>query len=78
MECADLAAHLTEFLEGDLDDDMEAAALDHLASCEQCEVVLAQTRMVIDLSGRHGRAVLERSERDALLRRILDATRNSR
>ena len=59
MECADLAANLTEFLEGELDAEMEAAALEHLSSCEQCELVLAQTRTVVDLSGRHGRVVLE-------------------
>ena len=71
MDCAELAAHLVEFLEGELDPDSEAAALDHVASCEQCEIVLAQTRSVIDLTRRHGRVTLEPHERHQLLGRIM-------
>jgi anti-sigma factor RsiW len=71
MECAELAEHLTDFLEGALDPDSEAAALEHLATCERCDAVLAQTRSVIDLAREHGRIGLEPGERDELLARIL-------
>jgi len=76
MKCADLAANLTEFLEGGLD--AEAEALEHLASCDRCEMVLAQTRSVLDLSSRHGRLSLEPAERADLLERILDTRRKTR
>jgi len=78
MKCADLAANLTEFLEGGLDDDAETEALEHLASCDRCEMVLAQTRSVLDLSSRHGRLSLEPAERADLLERIFDTRRTTR
>ena len=79
MECSDLEANLTDFLDGVLDADAEASALEHLATCEHCEAILAQTRSVISLANRHGRVELAPSERDDLLRRILtDDTRPDR
>ncbi len=71
MECADLEANLSDFLDGVLGADAEAAALEHLATSEHCETILAQTRSVISLANRHGRVELAPGERDELLRRIL-------
>jgi anti-sigma factor RsiW len=71
VDCAELEANLTEFLEGLLSHDAEAAALEHLATCERCEQVLTQTRSVIALAAAHGRTELHAEERDALLDRIL-------
>ena len=71
MECAELEANLTDFLDGVLDADSEAAALEHLATCEHCETILAQTRSVINLANLHGRVELAPDERDELLRRVL-------
>ncbi len=70
--CADLEARLTDFLGGDVEPEVEAAALEHLATCERCETVLAETRSVIGLAGRHGRVELDDDDRDRLLDRILD------
>jgi anti-sigma factor RsiW len=75
MQCADLEARLTEFLEGELDAATEAAALEHLATCSRCDTVLAQTRTVIDLAGRHGRTELDPVDQDRLLDRIVGAAR---
>ncbi|MGD9794850.1 MAG: zf-HC2 domain-containing protein [Acidimicrobiia bacterium] len=77
MRCDELAANLTEFLEGELDDDAEAEALEHLASCDRCELVLAQTRSVLDLSGQHGRVRLEPDERAELFDRIRHQARQA-
>ncbi len=71
MDCADLEANLTDFLDGVLDPISESAALEHVATCERCEAVLAETRSVIALAGRHGRVELAPGERDQLLQRIL-------
>ena len=73
MDCSELEANLTDFLEGILDADAEAAALEHLATCDRCEVVLTETRSVIMLAKRHGRTELTPSEREELLRRILSS-----
>jgi anti-sigma factor RsiW len=71
MECAELEANLTDFLDGVLDAEAEAAALEHLATCEHCEAILTQTRSVISLANLHGRVELAPEERDDLLRRVL-------
>ncbi len=74
MTCDELAARLTEFIEGVLPDDVEAAALEHLATCPSCERVLGATRDVMRLGRRHGRVVLDGDQRAALLGRIAEAT----
>ena len=71
MDCAELEANLTDFLDGVLDTEAETAALEHLATCEHCESVLDQTRSVISLANHHGRVALTSDERDDLLHRIL-------
>ncbi|MGB8860075.1 MAG: zf-HC2 domain-containing protein [Ilumatobacteraceae bacterium] len=70
MDCAQLEAHLTDFLEGELDPSLEAEAVEHLATCQRCELVLAGTRAVIATAAHHGRVAIG-SERAGLLRRIL-------
>jgi anti-sigma factor RsiW len=67
-----MAAGLTEFLEGDLDPETEAAAVEHLATCEHCEIVLADTREVMDLARRHGRETVSPEDRERLRASILD------
>lgn len=71
MDCALLEANLTEFLEGELDAETEAAAVEHLATCERCESVLAGTRAVIGLASTHGRVELPAADRADLLQQIL-------
>jgi len=71
MNCSDLEANLTDFLDGLVDAETEAAALEHLATCERCDTVLAQTRVVMSLASRHGKVELDPVERSLLLDRIL-------
>jgi len=71
MECQALAEQLTDFMEGLLDADTEAAALEHLASCPRCEHVLTSTRNVVELANEHGRPQLAGVDRDRLLTSIL-------
>lgn len=70
MGCDDLAERITDMLEGDLEADEEAAALDHLATCERCELVLAETRNVIELSHEHGQAHVTNADRKRLFAQI--------
>jgi anti-sigma factor RsiW len=66
MQCEDLAARLTDFFEGDLTEADEAAALDHLATCENCERVLAETRAAVQLARDHGRPTIDDDDRRRL------------
>ncbi len=78
MRCEDLADRLTDFMEGDLDAEEESAALEHLASCESCERVLAETRDVVSLAAEHGRPELTAKDRarmfSAITSEMADAT----
>jgi len=66
MRCDDLAERLTDFLEGELEPEIEEQAIEHLATCDRCEVVLAETREVSRLARDHGKPVVEESDRDRM------------
>lgn len=71
MQCEELAANLTDFLEGELDDAFEAAAVEHLATCTRCEAVLAGTRSVIGLAPAAGRVEVPPDVRASLLAAVV-------
>lgn len=68
MRCEELAERVTDLMEGDLGPDDEAEALEHLASCEHCERVLAETQAVVRLTREHGRETVDAADR----RRLFD------
>ncbi len=47
MTCAELLQYLSASIDQELDDDFTAAAQEHLATCQQCQVVLNMTQQVI-------------------------------
>ena len=73
MRCEQMAEHLTDLMEGNLAEEEEAAALEHLASCPACETVLAETRDVIELVGDHGRVPLSDEDKARMFGAISDA-----
>lgn len=77
MNCVDMEAHLTEFLEGELDVATEAAALEHLATCPHCDTVLRQTEQLIALAQDHGSEPLRPHRRNELLTLLLASIRNA-
>ena len=74
MNCSELADRLTDLLEGDLNEDDEAAALEHLATCSACETVLAGTQQVVALVKDHGQIALSSTQQEALWNRVLSDT----
>lgn len=70
MNCESLAERLTELMEGELNESEEAAALEHLATCNSCEQVLAETREVLELAKAHGRTELTNADRERMLKAI--------
>lgn len=71
MRCEDMAERLTDLMEGQLDPDEEAAALEHLAGCVHCETVLAETRDAVQSARDHGRAELADEDRARMLDSIV-------
>lgn len=77
MRCADLAENLTEFLEGELSASQESVALEHLATCENCERILSETREVMSMARDHGRPKLGPSDRARMLESITSSLPDS-
>ncbi len=73
MKCEEVAERLTDLMEGDLSESEEAAALEHLATCASCEVVLAETRSVAELAQQHGRTDLSDEDKDRMLSSVVEA-----
>ena len=69
MRCEDRSVRITELMERELDVDDEAAALQHLASCDRFEALLAETRDVVQLASKHGRITLDQPTRDRIFPR---------
>ena len=72
MHCDELAANLTEFMEGGLAEAVEEEAISHLASCEHCEQVLAETRTTIALARAHLRESVDGVDRDRMFASIAE------
>ena len=52
---------------------VEAAAVEHVATCERCQAVLSGTQAVIAVAPAAARLSLPPADRDALLQRILSS-----
>ncbi len=74
MECHELEASLTEFLEGELTSEEEKAAVEHLATCQHCETVLAETKAVVATTAEHGQEKLDPHTRQRLFQSVLDSS----
>jgi len=57
ITCEDLLQHLSAYLDDELDDTLSQAAQDHLATCENCRVVLDSTQKTILLYKQQGQVV---------------------
>ncbi len=74
MECHELEANLTEFLEGELNPQEEQAAIEHLATCQHCETILAETKAVVATTAEHGGEKLDPEARERVFQSILDSS----
>ncbi len=56
LTCNDLVAYLSDYLDNNLADELVIAAREHLATCQNCRVVLDSTEKTILLFREHGQA----------------------
>lgn len=70
MNCEQLASKVTDLMEGELTEQDEQAALEHLATCTQCETVLAQTQDAVKLVSAHGSKEIAPEQSSRLLEEI--------
>jgi len=73
MTCDELVAYLSAYLDQELDEDLTAAAQEHLATCSNCRVVLHTTQRVIQLGQEQYRVAFPASRRERLYSRLRQA-----
>lgn len=74
LRCEDLLNYLSAYIDGELDAQLSAAAREHLATCQNCSVVLDSTQRTILLYREQGQVeVLGGTRREALYARIAAA-----
>lgn len=73
MTCDELVSYLSAYLDQELDEDLTAAAKQHLATCSDCRVVLHTTHKVIQLGQAQYRVELPASRRARVYTRLRQA-----
>lgn len=71
LTCDQLDALLPELFDGRLSADIEAAALRHLATCNQCRIVVDDLERIGEMYREHGRLTLPDDARERI-RAILE------
>lgn len=66
MTCDELLTYLSDYIDQHLDAELTAAAQEHLASCENCRVVLDTTQQTIFLYREQGRRQIPAARRQRL------------
>ncbi len=76
MTCEELIAHLSSYIDHEMDAALVAEVQEHIAHCRNCRVVLDTTQRLIVLVHDEGRRVIPASQRDVLFERLHQAFLN--
>ena len=66
ISCEELLQYLSDYIDNDLDEELTAAAQDHLATCHNCRVVLDSTQQTIFLFREQGQRTIPAQRRQRL------------
>jgi len=73
LTCEQLLDHLSDYIDGNLSDELVEAAQEHLMTCHNCHVVLSSTQQTILLYREQQRAQAMSDERqNAIYNTLLD------
>ena len=73
MKCEELVRYLSEYIDQNLDDELTQEAQAHLATCENCRVVLDTTQQTIFLFREQGKRTIPAQRRQRLFAQLQDA-----
>ena len=73
MRCEELLAYLSDYIDNEISGDLTAAAQAHLATCENCRVVLNTTQKAIFLVHTYGTRTIPAQRRQNLWNQLEDA-----
>ena len=78
MKCHELLDYLSDYIDRDLDEELTAEAQEHLATCQNCRVVLDTTQQTIFLFREQGRRVIPAERRQRLFSQLQEAFLSSK
>lgn len=73
MNCEQLVTYLSDYIDINLDEELRLDAQEHLATCQNCRVVLDTTQRTIFLYRQTGSRGIPAGRREALFERLQDA-----
>lgn len=73
MSCEELITYLSDYIDGELDEDLTREARQHLATCQNCQIVLNTTQRTVLLGRGQMRRTLPAERREALFARLQEA-----
>lgn len=73
ITCNELLDYLSDYIDRSLDDELAAEAQAHLATCQNCRVVLDTTQQTIVLFREQGRRTIPAGRRQRLFDQLQDA-----
>jgi predicted anti-sigma-YlaC factor YlaD len=73
MKCEQLLQYLSDYIDQNLDEELTAVAQDHLATCQNCRVVLDSTQQTIFLFREQGKRTIPAKSRKRLFDQLQDA-----
>lgn len=70
MNCEQLLEYLSDYIDQNLDEELAAAAQEHLATCTNCRVVLDTTRQTIFLYREQDKRTIPAARRQRLYHQL--------
>ena len=73
ISCEELLQYLSDYIDNNLDEELTAVAQHHLATCQNCRVVLDSTKKTIFLYREQGRRAIPARRRQRLFNQLQEA-----
>lgn len=73
MTCEELVAYLSAYLDNELGEDLTREAREHVATCQNCQIVLNTTQRTIQLGREQGQRLVSADQRGLLFMRVWEA-----
>lgn len=70
MECEELVTYLSDYIDKNLDEELTTEAQAHLATCQNCRVVLDTTQQTIFLYRQQGQRKIPAARRQRLFSQL--------
>ncbi|WP_420640981.1 anti-sigma factor family protein [Candidatus Leptofilum sp.] len=73
MKCEELLQYLSDYIDQELEEELNSEAQEHLATCQNCRVVLDSTQQTIFLFREQGKRTIPAQSRVRLFNQLQDA-----